>query len=263
VSVELRSAQSLSVAERVELFNAAYEDYVIPFRLDEAALNGMTKAFDLDVEASRVAFLDTEPVGFGNLGLRGDEAWIGGFGVIVSARRQGIGELLMRALHDEAATHGVTNVWLEVIEQNEAAYRLYEKLGYRLVREVEVWSLPADSSHGSARDVPAADAHARVRELRRARDPWQRADGTLEHYDDLRGLETDTGAAVFRISGVVQLLQIAGDDSQELLRTLRRHGTVSVLNLPADDAAAESLRVLGATAAVRQREMVLDLQRQG
>ena len=169
----------------------------------------------------------------------------------------------MRALHDEAATHGVTNVWLEVIEQNEAAYRLYEKLGYRLVREVEVWSLPADSSHGSAREVPAADAHARVRVLRHARDPWQRADGTLEHYDDLRGLETDTGAAVFRVAGVVQLLQIAGDGSEELLRTLRGHGTVSVLNLPADDAAAESLRALGAAATVRQREMVLDLQNRG
>jgi GNAT superfamily N-acetyltransferase len=262
VSAELRSAQSLLVAERVELFNAAYEDYVIPFRLDEAALNGMTKAFDLDVEASRVAFRGAEPVGFGNLGLRGDQAWIGGV-VIVSSRKQGIGEFLMRALHSEAGARGVTNVWLEVIEQNEAAYRLYEKLGYRLVREVEVWSLPADSSQGSAREVPAADARARVRELRRAHDPWQRADRTLEHYDDLRGLETDAGAAVFRVAGVVQLLQIAGDDSQELLRTLRRHGTVSVLNLPADDAAAESLRVLGATAAVRQREMVLDLQRQG
>jgi GNAT superfamily N-acetyltransferase len=150
VSVELRSAQSLSVAERVDLFNAAYEDYVIPFRLDENALNEMTRTFDLDVEASRVAFRDAKPVGFGNLGLRGDQAWIGGVGVIVSARRQGIGELLMWALHDEAA--------------------------------------------------------------------------------------------------------------RRVLRTLRGHGTVSVLNLPADDAAIESLRALGATATVRQREMVLDLQ---
>jgi hypothetical protein len=33
-----------------------------------------------------------------------------------------------------------------------------------------------------------------------------------------------------------------------------------VLNLPADDPAAECLRALGATPAVRQREMVLDLQ---
>jgi hypothetical protein len=168
--------------------------------------------------------------------------------------------MLMRALHDEAAARGVTSVWLEVIEQNESAFRLYEKLGYRLVREVEVWSLSDEVPEGTAREVSPAQAKARVRELGRAREPWQRADGTLDHYDDVRGLETASGAALFRVSSVVQLLQIAGGDSEELLKTLRAHGTVSVLNLPADDPAADALRALGATRAVRQREMVLDLQ---
>jgi hypothetical protein len=39
-----------------------------PFRLDEGALAGMIDSFDLDVDASRVALRDGEPVGFGNLG---------------------------------------------------------------------------------------------------------------------------------------------------------------------------------------------------
>ena len=258
MTIDVRSARSLSSGERVDLFNAAYEDYALPFRLDEAALDEMTNAFDLDVDASRVALRGGEAVGFGNLGLRGDQAWIGGLGVVVPARRQGIGELLMRALHDEAAARRVTNVWLEVMEHNDAAYRLYEKLGYRLVREVEVWSLPAASATGSAREVPAARAHARVRELRQARVPWQRADETIRHYDDLRGLETETGAAVFRVCGVVRLLQIAGD-SDTLLKTLRGLGNVSVLNVPADDPAVDDLRSLGGAPSVRQREMVLDL----
>jgi hypothetical protein len=34
---------------------------------------------------------------------------------------------------------------------------------------------------------------------------------------------------------------------------------VSVLNLPIDDPAADALRTLGATPAVRQREMVMEL----
>jgi hypothetical protein len=223
----------------------------------------MTEAFDLDLEASRIAFRNGEPVGLGNLGLRGDQAWIGGVGVITAARRQGIGETLMRALHDEAAAHGVTKVWLEVIEQNASAFQLYEKLAYRIVREVEVWSLSDEVHGGSASEVPPAQAHARVRALRRAQEPWQRADETIDHYDDVRGLETESGAALFRVSGVVQLLQIAGDDAEELVSTLRGHGTVSVLNLPADDPAADSLRKLGATPTVRQREMVLDLPTRG
>src|SRR6266536_2065369 len=115
MSTQLRPASSLSPGERVDLFNAAYADYFIPFRLDEAALDAMTTNFDLDVDASRAA-------------LR----------VVVPARRQGMAEALTRALHDEAAARRVTNVWLEVMEQNDAAYRLYAKLGYRSVREVEV-----------------------------------------------------------------------------------------------------------------------------
>jgi GNAT superfamily N-acetyltransferase len=263
VKVELRPARSLSPAERVDIFNAAYEGYVIPFQLDEATLDVMTHVFDLDLDASKIAFHDGEPIGLGNLALRGSDAWIGGVGVVTSARRNGIGQILMRALHQEAAARGVTHVWLEVIEQNDAAYRLYDKLGYRTVRDVEVWSLPAGAKESPAREVPAAQARARIHALRRTREPWQRADATLEHYDDLRGLETDGGAALFRISRVVQIQQIAGDDPDALLRTLRSHGTVTVLNLPADDPAADSLRALGGTASVRQHEMVLDLRGQG
>jgi ribosomal protein S18 acetylase RimI-like enzyme len=259
LSVELRPASTLSLADQAKLFNRAYEGYLIPFTLDEATLRFMVETYDLDRDASRLAYDGDEGIGFGNLGLRGEDAWIGGVGVIPSARRRGIGETLMHALHDEAAARGVRNVWLEVIDRNEGAFLLYEKLGYRVVREIEVWSLPASGEAVAAREVSAAEAHARVRELGGGREPCQRADGTLAHLDDLRGLVTDEDAALFRVSGVVQLLQIAGRDAETLLRTLRSHGNVSILNLPVDDPAAEALRSLGATAPVRQREMLLEL----
>jgi len=261
--LDVRPASSLPLDRLTALFNAGYEGYVIPFRLDEAALRSMITVFDIDRDASRVAFAEGEPVGFANLALRGDQAWVGGVGVVTKARQQGIGEALMHALHVEATARGVTDVWLEVIEQNDAAFRLYDKLGYEVVREVEVWSLPAAPPGGSAEEVDAQRAQARVRELRRSREPWQRADATLAHYDDLRGLETDGGAAVFRVAGNVQLQQIAGDDPEERLRALRGLGDVTVLNLPADDATAAALRVLGAAVRVRQREMVLKIQPRG
>ena len=203
---------------------------------------------------------DDEPVGLGNLGLRGEDAWIGGVGVVPSARRQGVGGELMRALHDEARERGVRNVWLEVIDRNESAFDLYVKLGYR--RRTRARGVVAHRRAGRRvreRGSGGARHTQRLRELRTDGEPWQRADGTLEHLDDLRGLVTDDGAAVFRATGVVQLLQIAGGGAEELLRALRGFGAVSVLNLPADDPAAEALRALGATPAVRQREMVLEL----
>jgi len=260
VSVEIHTARQLPLGERVALFNAGYEGYLIPFHVDEATVTFMADAYDLDPGASRVAYRDGEPVGFANLGIRGEDGWIGGVGVVPSARRSGVGEALMDAVHEQARERGLRRVWLEVIVENTGAFALYEKLGYRTVRDVEVWSLPLSVSETSdARDVPADAAHARIRELRTEHEPWQRADGTLAHHSDLRGLATDAGAAVYRQPGEhVQLLQLTGE-AEPLLRALRVLGPVSVLNLPADDPAATVLRALGAAVAVRQHEMVLEL----
>jgi hypothetical protein len=172
----------------------------------------------------------------------------------------GVGETLMRALHEQARERGIRRVWLEVIVENTGAFALYKKLGYRIVRDVEVWTLPlAVSESSEADDSSAEEAHARIRGLRISREPWQRADGTLAHYADARGLLTDGGAAVYRQPGdSVQLVQIAGD-AEPLLRALRTLGPVSVLNLPEDDQAAAAFRSLGATVVVRQHEMLLEL----
>src|SRR5205823_5472178 len=152
--IELRSARSLTPGERAELFNAAYEGYILPFRIDEQQLAAMDSAFDLDLDASQIAFRDGAPVGLGNLGVRGEDAWIGGVGVVPAARRSGVGEALMRAVHEQARGRGIRRVWLEVIVENTGAFALYEKLGYRTVRDVEVWSLPQfDESNPGGREV--------------------------------------------------------------------------------------------------------------
>ena len=258
--IELRSACSLDRAERATLFTSAYEGYLLPFAIDEPALASMEETFDLDADASRIAFRDGAPVGLANLGVRGEDAWIGGVGVVPAARRSGVGETLMRALHEQAGSRGIRRVWLEVIAENTGAFALYEKLGYRTVRDVEVWSLPAaEDQEPEAHEVSAAEAQARIRELRSGREPWQRADETVVNYGDARGLSIDDAAAVYRQPGEhVQLLQIAGP-AEPLLRRLRRLGTVGVLNLPGDDPAAQALRSLGATVVVRQHEMLLEL----
>ena len=260
MSLDLRAARATSPAERTALFNAAYEGYLLPFHIDEQPLAAMDQAFDLDLDASRVAFRDGEPVGLGNLGVRGEDGWIGGVGVVPAARRSGVGEALMRALHDQARERGIRRLWLEVIVENTGAFALYEKLGYRTVRDVEVWSLPLSvSERTDADDATAEAAHACIRELHAGREPWQRADGTLANYADAQGLVTDRGAAVYRRRGEsIQLLQIGGD-AEPLLRALRTLGAVSVLNVPEDDPAATALRALGAAAVVRQHEMLLEL----
>jgi GNAT superfamily N-acetyltransferase len=253
--LELRSARTLSIAERAELFTAAYEGYVVPMHIDEAALAWMQEKFDFDVDASQIAFLDGEPVGLANLAVRERDAWVGGIGVVPAARRTGIGEALMRALQEEARGRGVERVWLEVIVENTGARTLYEKLGYGQMQDVEVWTLPASEGDHAGREVPAAEAKAQLPERH---EPWQRADGTLSHYDDLRGLVTDDGAMLFCVRSSAQLQRYAGEP-EPLLGALRTFGDVYVLNLPADDPAAAVLDELGGSVVLRQHEMLLEL----
>jgi ribosomal protein S18 acetylase RimI-like enzyme len=261
--VELVPASTFSAAELAALFTAGYEGYYVPLAVDEAAFSFMASTWDYDLEASRVAVGDEGPVGLCVLARRDDEGWIGGVGVSAPARRGGVGERLMLAVLDEARTLGLARVWLEVLVQNEPAIRLYEKLGFDHVRELEVWAL--DGAPGPALDAPAEEARTWIREHRDGREPWQRADGTLAHLDDLEGLATESGAALLRVAGGrVSILQLAAESpaaTEALLGAARGLGdTVSWLNLPADDPAATVLERLGGRVDARQHEMVLELR---
>jgi GNAT superfamily N-acetyltransferase len=263
VTITMSPASSFGLDELADVFTRSYQGYVVPFAVDEMFLGFMVKTFDLDLDASRVALEDGEPVGLANLGVRERQAWIGGVGVVPAARRRGIARQLMEALHDEARRLGVLEVRLEVIEQNEGAYRLYLDLGYEVVREVEIGSIEDELAAGDAREVPWEEAHAQIHVLGRAREPWQREDATLAHYEDLRGLVAEAGAAVFRVTqdGRALLLQLAGTEAaaRELLPAMRSHGTVAVFNVPADDPTMTAFRRLGGRVSLRQREMALAL----
>ena len=155
----LEPASDFSPAELAGIFTAGYEGYYVPLSVDEAAFRFMAEVSDLDLGRSRVAVGEDGPVGICVLGVRGDEGWIGGLGVARSARRSGIGELLMRDVLDEARAAGLARVTLEVLVQNEPAIRLYEKLGFEHGRELEVWSLVGRAPATSATLPPRMRTH--------------------------------------------------------------------------------------------------------
>ena len=161
----------------------------------------------------------------------------------------------MEAVHEQARERGVKRVWLEVIVENTGAFALYEKLGYRTVKDVAVWTLPGVEGETMGREVPPDEARALLPERH---EPWQRADGTLANYDDVRGWVTDSGAMLFCVRSSAQLQQYTGDP-EPLIQALRTFKDAFVLNLPADDPAAGVFRDLGGTVTIRQHEMVLDL----
>ena len=266
-AITLEPASRYSDSSLAEIFTAGYEGYFTPFVLDEAAFRFMSTTYDDDLDASRVAIVDDEPAGICKLGIRGERGWIGGVGVAAPHRGKGIGEALMRGVLDEARSRGLREVWLEVLFPNEPAIRLYDKLGFERVRVLEVWTLEgADFRGNGARAVPVEHAQARIRRERRDREPWQRADESVEHLEDVEALASDRGALLFRRTGEgISLLQaVAADESaaRELLESLPSDATsLQWLNGPAGDPFNAAIASVGGTLAWRQHEMVLRLDR--
>ena len=270
--IALTPATGLGMPALADLFNRAYEGYEVPLHVDAGAVEFMHEAFDLAPDRSRIAWRDERPIGLAMLAVRGTRAWVGGMGVATEARRAGVGEQLMRALLDSARAAGVKRVQLEVLEPNSRARLLYEKLGFRMFRRLEVWQwdspAPAPGIPVEACD-PRAARH-RLKAARRAPDPWQREDATIDRLDvstpALRAVHTSGGDAIYRVTdGRASVLQMAAGDERTagaLLDAIRSRAGVTVLrylNVPDDDPAVAALRARGATLTVAQFEMALEL----
>ncbi|MBI2431689.1 MAG: ribosomal protein S18-alanine N-acetyltransferase [Candidatus Hydrogenedentes bacterium] len=81
----------------------------------------------------RVVYCDDVLVAYGGFWLMVDEAHITKVTVDRRYRGQGIGHELMMYLLEEAVTRGAHTARLEVRENNYAARRLYERLGFHSV----------------------------------------------------------------------------------------------------------------------------------
>jgi GNAT superfamily N-acetyltransferase len=241
--VRLAPADTLSIDELASLFNASYEGYVVPLRVDPAQLLTWIEAWHIDLGRSRVA----PGEGVALLSVRGRRGWVGGLGVVPASRRRGLGRALMEAVLAEAPA----DVTLEVIEQNEPAIQLYESLGFERVRILDVWSL----------DGPVAPMEARQAEpspVGETDPPWQRADASLR--PGYERLEVDGGAAAIRGGGgIVSLLQLRADDleaARTLVAAARARGTgLRFVNVPEGHPGAAAIADLGGRRDLRQYEM--------
>ena len=242
-------ADTLDLQQLAAVFTAGYEGYYVPVEVDASALGSMLDLWDIDLARSRVALRDDETVGIVNLGVRGDEGWIGGLGVVPAERRQGVGRALMESVLEEAPPR----VTLEVLEQNEPAIRLYEQLGFTRTRILEVWSLTAE--------VPAAAARTTDGQpLGQIGLPWQRADESLP--EGCEHIEVDGAAALIRVNGprvgVAQLDARDEDAATELLSAARARGeSLHFMNVPDTDPASAALHRLGGSLDLRQFEYEL------
>jgi ribosomal protein S18 acetylase RimI-like enzyme len=262
-------ASELSEAELVDLFNAGYSDYLLPMRLTTTAFAEHVAANDIDLGCSRVV-LDNQPAGFALIAHRDGAGWVGGMGTVPRYRRQGLGERALTAGLAALSDRGASVAWLEVIDENRRALRLYENLGFEVVRDLVVWSLPArETDPAPFRTVEASSAHAWIRANRPDREPWQRADESVAAIGArgaaLRGLVVErdgelTAAALVRDdAAAVEALQVVAPDEQAatdlLLAAAGPDRELRFRNVPDRTPASLALARLGARRIATQHEM--------
>jgi len=111
------------------------------------------------------------------LAFRGTRSWVGGFGVAPRHRGQGFGQQCAELMLKAAAQHGAETIELEVLVENDAARRLYEKVGFEIVDDLRVW---ATSRQGTVRNIElTAHSESQVERIATTPPSWQREPETV------------------------------------------------------------------------------------
>ncbi len=271
MSTTVITADTLERSAMRDLFNAGFSGYLVPMHLDEATFATHLDSNDIDLAASPV-LVDGDPVAFALVGIRGADAWIGGMGTVPAARRIGHAREAMHAAVDLARARGCRSLWLEVIDANQPALTLYERLGFQRIRDLVVWSLPEAVGTTEAVALPLSRARAWIAANRESDEPWQRADPVLAKLerdgDTLRAIAVEqrgelVGAAIYTVGdGSARIIQIAALDeafASILLRCAAGAGSLSLANVAEDDPASRAMASLGGQLVARQHEMRLAL----
>jgi ribosomal protein S18 acetylase RimI-like enzyme len=131
MTIEIIPADYFTLQELTDLYNQTRVDYLVPMPMNAERLSEYVKDFDIDLHESCVA-RDTngQVLGLSMLGFRRQIAWITRLGVLPVTRRTGAGLALMNSMLANADKLGAKETHLEVIKNNEPAYKLFLKKGF-------------------------------------------------------------------------------------------------------------------------------------
>ncbi len=268
-------ASSLPLSQLTALFNAGFAGYPTPMALDQDAMRRHIDSNDIDLDVSRVA-TTTEPIAFVLVGRRGSEAWVGGMGTVADHRRRGIGERTLTAALAAGAAAGATIAGLEVLQDNQPAIALYERLGFVVARDLIIGTLrDLEPPRSPSPPITVAAAHAWVAAHRRCREPWQRADAALEWMSRRsaplialavqRSGEIVAAAICVVQAGATRLVQLVADDEPAAREALRAAAGAAageplrLVNFPVGETVATAAVELGIAVEHVQHEMHLSL----
>ncbi|NMO23132.1 GNAT family N-acetyltransferase [Pyxidicoccus fallax] len=134
--MELTPASELSLRALSTVFARSFEGYFVNLPDVPALFDARVRSEHISLEESRIARVDGEPVGLVLMARRGRVSRVAGMGLMPAYRNRKLGGAMLRPLMDEARARGDSRMMLEVIEQNTAGVKLYERLGFQRVRRL-------------------------------------------------------------------------------------------------------------------------------
>ena len=129
-------ASNFPLPDLVKFLNQGFENYFVPIQFNLDTFLTMLRKDGTDLTVSRVLLLEDQPGGIALIARRGWTSRLAAMGIAKETRGKGAGSWFMEVLINEARQRGEREMVLEVIEQNEAAVRLYQRSGFRAVRRL-------------------------------------------------------------------------------------------------------------------------------
>lgn len=136
MNLDVKPASDYPTLDLLNYLNLAFEGYVVPVNFSLPQLLTMFRRDSIDLTSSRILLADGQPAGVAMIARRGWSSRLAAMGIAKECRGKGLGTWFMEKLIEEAHERNDHEMVLEVIEQNEAAVRLYRKLGFQTIRRL-------------------------------------------------------------------------------------------------------------------------------
>lgn len=184
MTLQLKPASEFSIPQLADLMTRSFEGYFVPINITESALLTMLKRDSLDLTSSRVMMNENEPVSIALIARRGWTSRLAAMGVLSQARNQSLGTQTMHKLIEEAQERHDKEMILEVIEQNTAGIKLYEKVGFKKIRRLVGYKIenPQVESDEELQEIDIREL-ARLVTYHGLKDlPWQLSGTTIMQH---------------------------------------------------------------------------------
>ena len=136
MTIELRPLLNHELQAAVDMINLGFSDYFVHIEITLPIFSNMVRMDGIDLACSRMIYVDGQAAGAALIARRGWTSRLAAMCLSPVSRGRGAGRAAMELLLTDASGRGDRSMVLEVIEQNTAAVRLYERCGFKVDRRL-------------------------------------------------------------------------------------------------------------------------------